>query len=155
MWVRVQLQSVKYKDGRCEELFSKLWFESGWYFCNITESGWFWKTLSRKKVPSNHSLKSVHKQSYAYVLYNSCSQTFRSRKTPGTITHVFSCEYWKILRTALFDWILPVAAFASFITKLFSIGHLLTFSSWSKTQCVMISTTNTCRYAQSIFFIHY
>ena len=28
---------VKFKD----ELRLKLWFESDWYFCNITESGWF------------------------------------------------------------------------------------------------------------------
>ena len=32
---------VELKDGICAELRLKVWFESGWYFCNITESGWF------------------------------------------------------------------------------------------------------------------
>ena len=32
---------VKYKDGICSELCLKLWFDSDWYLCNITESGWF------------------------------------------------------------------------------------------------------------------
>ena len=32
---------VKYKDGTYALLCLKLWFESDWYFCNITESGWF------------------------------------------------------------------------------------------------------------------
>ena len=27
---------VKYKDGICAELCLSLWFESDWYFCNIT-----------------------------------------------------------------------------------------------------------------------
>ena len=32
---------VIFKDGICTKLCVKLWFESDWYFCNITESGWF------------------------------------------------------------------------------------------------------------------
>ena len=32
---------VKYKDDIFAKLYLKLWFESDWYFCNITESGWF------------------------------------------------------------------------------------------------------------------
>ena len=32
---------VKFKEGICAELCLKLWFESDWYFCNITKSGWF------------------------------------------------------------------------------------------------------------------
>ena len=32
---------VKFKDGICAELCLKLWFESDWYFCNITNSEWF------------------------------------------------------------------------------------------------------------------
>ena len=43
---------VKYKDDICTELCLKIWFESDWYFCNITKPGWF----------------SVHKQPYADVL---------------------------------------------------------------------------------------
>ena len=51
---------VKFKCGSFVELCLKLWFESDWYF-DITESGWFWKRLSRNKVPNNHFLKSVWK----------------------------------------------------------------------------------------------
>ena len=51
----------------------KLWFKSDWYFCNIIVSRWFWKRLSGNKVPNNHFLKSVQKQSYADVLQNRCS----------------------------------------------------------------------------------
>ena len=32
-------RSVKYKDGLCVKLCLKLWFESDWYFCNITVLG--------------------------------------------------------------------------------------------------------------------
>ena len=45
---------VKFKDGICTELYLKLW-----YFCNITESGWFSKQLFKKKDPNNHFPKSV------------------------------------------------------------------------------------------------
>ena len=31
---------VKFKDGIRAEMCLKLWFQSDWYFCNITESGW-------------------------------------------------------------------------------------------------------------------
>ena len=27
----------------------KLWFESNWHFCNITESGWFFKSTTQKQ----------------------------------------------------------------------------------------------------------
>ena len=47
---------VKYKDDICAELCPKLWSESGWCFCNINESGWFWKRLSRKKIHWHWSL---------------------------------------------------------------------------------------------------
>ena len=42
-----------------------MWFESGWYFCNISNSGWFWKRLSRKNVLNNHFLKSLQKLHFA------------------------------------------------------------------------------------------
>ena len=29
---------VKFKEDICADLFLKLWFESGWYICNITWS---------------------------------------------------------------------------------------------------------------------
>ena len=32
---------VKSKDDICAKLCLKLWFESEWYFCNVTESEWF------------------------------------------------------------------------------------------------------------------
>ena len=32
---------VKFKDGIYAEFSLKLWRESEWYFCNITELGWF------------------------------------------------------------------------------------------------------------------
>ena len=32
---------VKFKDRIYTEFCLKLWFESDWYFYNITESGWF------------------------------------------------------------------------------------------------------------------
>ena len=31
---------VKFKDGMYAKLHLKLWFESDWYFCNITWSQW-------------------------------------------------------------------------------------------------------------------
>ena len=31
---------VNYKGDICAELCLNHWFESYWYFCNITESGW-------------------------------------------------------------------------------------------------------------------
>ena len=34
-------RGVKYNDNNCAELCLELWFESEWYFCNITESGRF------------------------------------------------------------------------------------------------------------------
>ena len=32
---------VKFKNDICAKLCLKLWLENNWYFCNITESGWF------------------------------------------------------------------------------------------------------------------
>ena len=34
-------EGVKFKKSICVELCLKLWFESDWYFCKITESEWF------------------------------------------------------------------------------------------------------------------
>ena len=52
---------VKFKDGIWVELCLKLLFKSNWYFCNVTESEWFWKQLFRIKVLNNLFLKSVWK----------------------------------------------------------------------------------------------
>ena len=35
---------LKFKDAICAQWFLNLRFESNWYFCNITESTWFWKS---------------------------------------------------------------------------------------------------------------
>ena len=37
--------AVKFKKRIYAKLCLKVWFKSGWYFCNITKSGWFWKGL--------------------------------------------------------------------------------------------------------------
>ena len=55
---------VKCKESICAELCLRLWFESHWYFCNITESGLFWKRHSRNKDPNNHFVKSVQRQPF-------------------------------------------------------------------------------------------
>ena len=47
---------VKYKNDICVGLCLKLLFESDWYFCNITLSGWFLKLLTRNEVSNNHFL---------------------------------------------------------------------------------------------------
>ena len=70
----IESVGVKFKEGICAKLCLKLWFESDWYyFCKITQLGWFWKRLSRKKILNNHFLKSLQKQPYADVLQNWCS----------------------------------------------------------------------------------
>ena len=68
-----QSVGVKSKEGICSKSYLKLWFESNWYFSEITESWWFWKRLSRKKVLNNHFLKSLQNHPYPDVLQNSCS----------------------------------------------------------------------------------
>ena len=47
------------QDWKCNWnlLCLKLWFDSAWYICNITESGWFCKQMSRRKCPNNSLLK--------------------------------------------------------------------------------------------------
>ena len=40
---------VKFKDGICAKLCLKVCFEHDWYFCNITESGWFLKAIVQKQ----------------------------------------------------------------------------------------------------------
>ena len=47
-------------------------YENGWYFCNITKSGWFGKRLSRKKFLNNHFLMSLQKEPYKDILKNRC-----------------------------------------------------------------------------------
>ena len=50
---------VKFKEGIYTELCLKLWFESNWYFCKITESGWFWKRRGRKEESPKQLLPKV------------------------------------------------------------------------------------------------
>ena len=91
---------VKFKEGICVKLCLKLWFESGWVFCNINNSEWFWKRLSRKKVLNNHLLKSLQKQPYADVLQNRCSW-----------------KYFAIFTGKPLYWSLVIINFQAFIQK--------------------------------------
>ena len=50
---------------------------SNWYFCNITEPGWFWKRL-RNKVSKNHFLKSVWKSNCPEVHSETLDSYFQS-----------------------------------------------------------------------------
>ena len=50
---------VEFEHDKYAELCLKFWSENDWYFCNITESGWFAKRLSRNKVSNNHFRKSA------------------------------------------------------------------------------------------------
>ena len=56
----------------------KLWLESGWYYCNHTESGEFWKRQSRNKFPNNHFLKSVWKSNCREFHCRTLDSYFRS-----------------------------------------------------------------------------
>ena len=62
-------EGVKFKKGICVALRLKLWFESDWYFCKITESEWFWRRLFRKKLLNDHFLKSFQKQPYTQMFF--------------------------------------------------------------------------------------
>ena len=99
---------VKYKNGICAELCLKLWFESDWYFWNITDSGWFWKRLSRNKVPNNHFVKSSEAAVRRCSFFNKVARlkvcTFMKRR----LQHVFSCECCKIFENSIFNlrWLL-------------------------------------------------
>ena len=75
---------VWYNDGICAKLCLKIWFESYCYFCNIIESGWFWKWLSRSKVPNNHFLSQFRSSGMQMffkigVLKNLCRSLFLIR----------------------------------------------------------------------------
>ena len=60
---------VIFKEDICVELCLNHWFESDWYFCNIAQSRWFWKSLSRKKVLNQHFLKSLHVTSHTQMFF--------------------------------------------------------------------------------------
>ena len=116
---------VKYRDDIRTKLCLKLCFESDWYYCNITESGWFWKRLSRNKVPNNHFLKSVQKQPYADVLQgvlkkfvtvkHLCWSLFYIKLIKRLQHRCFPVNTAKFFRTAFFIENLEVVAFVSLI----------------------------------------
>ena len=81
---------VKFKDGICTELCLKLWFESDWHFCNITESRWFSKRLSRKKVLNNHFLKSYQKRPFADVLKIGVLRNFAVHRKKSVLEFLFN-----------------------------------------------------------------
>ena len=122
---------IKYKDDISTKLCVKLWFESDWYFCNITESGWFWKRLSRNKVPNNHFLKSAQKEPYADVLQGVV-------KNFVTVKHLcwslFLIKLMKRLQHRCFpvnNFLyrnLKLFAFVSLINNCSVLGHLSTIS---------------------------
>ena len=43
--------AIKFKKRRYAKLCLQLWFENGWYFCNITKPGWFLKRNVQKERP--------------------------------------------------------------------------------------------------------
>ena len=69
---------VKFKDGTCAKLCLKLLLESNRYFRDKIEPGWFWKWLSRNKVPNNHLLKSVWKGNCPEVHRGTLDSYFQS-----------------------------------------------------------------------------
>lgn len=79
---------IKFKDGRCAELCLKLQLESPWYFCIFTESGWFWKWLSRNEVPNNDFLKSVWKSDYPEVHWEILDSCFHSNDLPYQLSYM-------------------------------------------------------------------
>ena len=86
---------AKCKDGICTELYQEVRFESDWYFCNNTESGWFWKELSRSKVPNNHFVKSVLKQPFADVFQNRCLTKISQQKSTCAEDSFLTLQPWK------------------------------------------------------------
>ena len=93
---------VKFKDSICAELCFKRWFESEKYFCNITESRWSEKWLSRNKVLSDHFLKSAGKSycpevhcgilvSCFYIKLLSISFPIRGLVNLGIINMKYTC----------------------------------------------------------------
>ena len=77
----INIRNLGSKESVGVILCLKLWFESDWYFCNINESGWFLKLLSRNKVPNNNLLKSVQKQPHADVLQDVLQGVLKSFAT--------------------------------------------------------------------------
>ena len=115
---------VQFKDGICVEFCLKAWFESDWYFCNITESEWVWKRLPRNKISNNHFLKSIWKSSCPeYPLRNSgylfpikwCSISFPIRSPIElqiiawhilvwkAILYAVSASSWKIYQLHVYE----------------------------------------------------
>ena len=138
---------VKFNDGQCTRLCLKLWFESRCYFCNITESRWFWKQLSGNKFPDNHFVKSVQKQPYANVLQNRYFTKILNQEKHLywslfliKLQALWSATLWKRLQHRCFPVIIAKFLRTTFfieyllwlhlsVSSLFSIGNLLTFSS--------------------------
>ena len=91
---------VKFKEGICEKLCLKLWFESGWIFLKFSNPEWFWKQLSWKKVLNNHFLKSVWKQPHTDVPQNR-----------------YSWKYFPTFTGKRFYWSLVIIICQAFISK--------------------------------------
>ena len=122
---------AKYKDGIGAELCWKFWVESDCYFCNITESGWFWKRLSRNKVLKHHFVKSVstHTQMFFKI---GVSQKFRNMKTPvlkSLFKKVAGLKVCNLMRKILQHRSYPVNI-AKFLRTTFFIELFLLLSAW-------------------------
>ena len=132
---------VKFKEGICicVKLCLKFWFESGWFFCNINNSGWFWKWLSRKKVLNNHFLKSLQRQPY---------MVRRSVKSNNFFEHkiIFLCSI--ILFLSTWNTFLCSINLFLFDVKQFFVQHQLFFV-WCKT---IFRATSTCFCLHQITF---
>ena len=88
----------------------ELWFECGWYFCNITESGSFRKRLTRNKVPTNHFLRQLRSsrtqmffkigvlKNFATVKHLCWSLLLIKLKKEEAQTQVFSHEHYEIFK---------------------------------------------------------
>ena len=121
--------AIKYKDHICVK---KAGLKTTSIFVILLSQNGF-----ESDFPNNHFLKSVQKQPESDVLQNRCSSKFRNKKTvlesvlklKKRFQHrCFPVNILKFLRAAFFRTP-PVAAFASLMKYLFSIGHLPTFSS--------------------------
>ena len=92
----------------------ELWFENDWYFCSITNSGWFWKRLSRNNV--------------ATVTFYS---QFRSRRTQTFFKIVFFKNFstvkhlcWRLFLIKLEKEEAPLQVFSCEHSEIFSNSFL-------------------------------
>ena len=133
---------------------------------NITESRWFWKRLSRSKVPNNHFLKQFRSILQIDFLKNSPTEKYLCWSLSNKVADLkvgnfikkrlqhrcFLVNIAKFLKTAFFIehfWWLVLSVWWSNCS---CIGHLPTCSFSSKTQYGMVFAKKGCRSVQSMSF---